>query len=1071
MSFPAASTSGAVASRQPAASTGENHIATDISSVFIFRPVATTLLAIALMLAGILAYPFLPVANMPAVEFPTMRITATRPGADPATMAASIAAPLERTLGALAGVREITSTSTTGRTRISIQFALERAMDDVARDVQAALNAAVPELPADLPSLPSVRKFNPAARPILVLAMKSKSLSTGELYDLADTLVAQRISKVRGIGDVTVSGGEQPAIRIQADPSKIASMGLSLATIRDAIANAGEPVPLGVFDGSGKRETLSINSPRLDPLDFAQAVVQSKDGKIIRLGDVASVTVGVRNDNSAGWYNAEPAIIMMVTQEPGANVIQAIAGVRDIMPEVRKLLPAGVELAILSDRAQTIRASVHDMEKTLGISILLVTLVVFLFLRRLAATLAAAIAVPLSMAGTFGAMWILGFSIDNLSLMAITIAIGFVIDDAIVMIENIHRTMATGVSGFQAALVGARQIGFTVVSISLSLIAAFIPLLFMPGIIGRVFHEFSIVIAIAILISMVVSLTVTPVICAYFLHEQKGRKETILGRAVEWVLRMTLAGYGRSLRVSLRHPWFMLALFAAVLAMTVQLYRVTPKGFFPRTDSGTLFVWFEAGADSSFTSMAPLARQAVQTVMADAAVESVATFVGSGLSVNSGRMLISLKPIEVRKIQAQAVAQRLRRQLARVGGLSTWVFPGSDIRVGARQSRSVYQFTLASADIDGLFAAARKAEARLKEVPEITEVASDLEQGGLQAKVVIDRKKAGQLGVKIKDISDALSNAFSQRQITTIYGERNQYKVVLEIPKDRRREPGDLAGLYVPGAGGVQIPLQALARVEQSVATISVDHHGSYPSVTITYDLAKDVLLDTATTAVENAIHELNLPDHIRADFAGDAKEFKQNSRNQLWLILAALVAVYLILGILYESLIHPLTIISTLPSAGLGALIALNSYKLDLSLVAFIGIIMLIGIVKKNGIMMVDFAISAERTGGLSPRDAVYEACLKRFRPILMTTLAAMCGALPLMLSTGPGSELRIPLGVTVVGGLLLSQILTLYTTPSIYLLMSRFTHSRGASRMQRLMMQDASVAAAPRPAHSAPA
>ncbi|MGE3246255.1 MAG: efflux RND transporter permease subunit, partial [Beijerinckiaceae bacterium] len=691
----------------------ETRIATDLSGLFILRPVATTLVAIAIMLSGIAAFPFLPVANMPAVEFPTMMISAARPGADPSTMAASIAAPLERALGALSGVTEITSTSTTGRTRIRIQFDLSRQLDSAARDVQAALNAAVPDLPADLPSFPTVRKFNPAARPILVLAMVSKQRTAAEIYDVADTLVAQRISQVKGIGDVTVSGGEQPAIRVRVDPARVAAMGLSLDKVRTAIVNAGTPTPLGVFDSARRRETISIDGMRLSPEEYARTIVHSDGDRVVRLGDVADVSIGVRNNYSAGWYNKQPAVILSVMKEPEANVIEAIAGVRAILPELQPLMPAGIEIVVMSDRAQAIRASVDDMEKTLLLSIVLVTLVVFLFLRRLASTLAAAISVPLSLAGTFGAMWAFGFSLDNLSLMAITIAIGFVIDDAIVMIENIHRNMEDGATRLEAAFAGARQIGFTVVSISLSLIAAFIPLLFMPGIIGRVFHEFSLVISIAILISMVVSLTVTPAMCAHLLANEDRHRRTFLDRLVETPLDWIIRGYAATLRRSLRHPWAMVALFFAVLALTVQMYRVTPKGFFPRSDSGLLFSWFESGSDASFTSMYPLAQRAADIILADPAVESVATFIGSGFAVNSGRMQIALKPIEERKIQANDVANRLRRKLAQVGGLQIYVFATSAVRVGARESKSNYQFTLWSADVDGLMKAAEKAEKRL----------------------------------------------------------------------------------------------------------------------------------------------------------------------------------------------------------------------------------------------------------------------------------------------------------------------------------------------------------------------
>ena len=1036
-------------------SQAEGELFANVSAPFVLRPIGTTLMALAIMLAGIAAWPFLPVASMPSIEFPTLMVNVGRPGADPETMASSVAAPLERTLGTIAGITEMTSQSALGRTRITIQFDLSRKIESAARDVQAALNAAITELPGDLPNLPRVTKFNPAARPILIFAMTSKNVAPSGLYDLADTLVAQRIAQVKGVGDVTVSGAEQPAIRIRADPQRLGAMGLAFDDVRAAIASANAPSPLGAFDGAGRNETLGMATQLDTAEEYRRIIVRTKNGAAVRLSDVADVQLGVRNTLNAGWFNGSPAIIINVTQEPGSNIIQAIDGVMTILPDLRRMMPEGVEIAVMSDRSQTIRASLHDLEFTLAISIALVTLVVFLFLRQIVSTLAAAVTVPLSLAGTFAAMWAAGFSIDNLSLMAITISVGFVIDDAIVMIENIHRNMERGMNRLDAALAATRQIGFTVVSITVSLIAAFIPLIFMPGIVGRMFREFSLTLCFAILISMAVSLTVTPAIAAHFSRREGERKPNLLDRAVEGLLDAMRRNYARTLDLALRFPWVVLIVFFATIGLTVHLYRVTPKGWVPADDTSLLFGWASAPDDTSFYAMVPLMQRASDIISADASVQSVAAFVGNGNTGNQGRFFINLKGAAERGGTAESVVARLRRPLSRIPGVEVNLYPMRDVRVGGRVGRSQYQFSIWSSDYTALLTASNVVERKLKSMPELVDVSTDSDQGGLQATVVIDRTVAARLGVAVRDITTVLANAFSQRQVATLYTERNQYRVVLEADPARHRDPEDLTELYVPARGGVQIPLSAVARVERGLATLSISHQGALPAITFTYDLAEGKTLDEATQAIRTAVLGLHLPDTINADFAGDAKAFRENSSNQLWLIVAALLAVYIILGVLYESLVHPLTIISTLPPAGLGALLALNLAGAELSLVALIGIIMLIGIVKKNGIMLVDFALAAERADGLTPAQSIREACMQRYRPILMTTLAALLGALPLALGTGPGSDLRRPLGITIAGGLILSQILTLYTTPVIYLLMSKLSRSGRPSRLQRIAMQ----------------
>ncbi|AVA23422.1 MULTISPECIES: efflux RND transporter permease subunit [unclassified Rhizobium] len=1021
-----------------------------LSEPFIKRPVGTTLLAIGLMILGIVSYRFLPVASLPTVDLPTIVVSASRPGADPASMAASVAAPLERHLGTIAGITQLTSVSSLGSSSIVAQFDLSRSVDGAAQDVQAALNAAATDLPGDLPTLPSFRKINPAAAPVLILALTSDNVSPSAIYDAADTVVVQRISQVDGVGGVTVSGADQPAVRVRLDPDRLSAMGLSLDSVRTAIVNANVLGPIGSIDGSNAAFSISMNGQLRTPEDYGRIIVQSGDGTAVRLSDIATVEPGVRNSRSDAWYDGKPAVLLNITKEANANVIATVDGVKALIPELQSLIPSGVHISVLSDRTTTIHTSVTDMQWTLLATICLVMAVVFVFLRRATTTFAAGVTVPLSLCGTFAAMWLFGLSIDNLSLMALAVSVGFVVDDAIVMIENIYANLETGVKPMRAALEGAKQIGFTVVSISLSLLAAFIPLFFMGGIVGRFFQTFSLTLGFTIVVSTLVSLTLTPMICGHRLRARDMEaRPGLFGRIVEGTLGAITNFYGRTLKAVLHHRVLSVLVILACVVISAYLYIKVPKGFIPQDDTGFIQGGTQAATDISYPAMVKLQQQAADMVARDPAVSGVGSSVGGGgfsSSINRGQLFISLKP-ESERVSTSEVIDRLRKQLMAIPGLSTFLFSPGDIRAGGRQSQSQYQFTLWGANYDELVDWAPKVLARLQTLPGLTDVATDRQPNGLQATVNINRDEASRLGVSIQSIDAALNNAFAQRQVSTIYTQRNQYRVVLEADPSYARDPNDISKLYVPASGGIQIPLSAVASVERTLAPLVVNHQGQYPSVTISYNLALNTTLEAANDAIQQAVLQMHLPDTLHADFAGDAASITQSSSSQPLLLLAALLTVYIVLGILYESLAHPLTIISTLPSAGLGALLALVISGTELTIIAFIGIILLIGIVKKNGIMMVDFALQGERKLGLPSEEAIYEACLKRFRPILMTTLAALMGAIPLIIATGPGAELRRPLGITIVGGLIVSQVLTLYTTPIIYLMLAKL-HSRWSTK-----------------------
>jgi multidrug efflux pump len=1020
-----------------------------LSEPFIRRPVGTTLLAIGLFLVGAVAYNFLPVASIPSVDFPSIRVSASRPGADPTIMSSTVAAPLERRLGEIAGIDQITSTSSLGTTNISLQFAIGRNIDRAARDVQAAINASLADLPTDLPTLPNFRKANPAASPVLIIALTSKTMLPSAIYDVADTVIAQRISQVPGVGEATVSGADQPAIRVQLNPGALSTAGIASDDVRNAIINANAIGPVGAFNGPVLGETLAANPQMRTAAQFRDIVIKAANGNFVKLSDVATVLDATRNSRSIAWFNKQPAVLILITKQQDANVIDTVDRVKALLPELKQWIPGGVEISILSDRTGTIRANVEDMEWTLGATAVLVMLVVFVFVRRLTPTIAAGISVPLALAGTCAMMWVAGFSINNLSLMALAVSVGFVVDDAIVMIENMYRNLEEGMKPYQAALLGAKQIGFTVLSISISLVAAFTPLIFMEGIIGRLFREFSLTLTFAILVSMVVSLTVTPMICAHYIKSTISPDATWFDRLVEGSLSRIVRFYERTLRVVLRLPIWTMLVFIATIAVTVTLYIKIPKGYFPTDDSGLVIGATRASPDVSFQAMLVLQQKVADIVMADPAVAGIGSSLGSSSGFggsNTGRMFISLKDLDQRGgLTTTQVIDRLRRNLGAVPGIRLFMFAAQDLRAGGRQSDSNYQYTLISSDLNLLSKWAPIVAKKFESVEGITDVSSDREATGLALNLSIDRKTAASLGVQVQDIDNALNNAFSQRQISTIYTQRNQYKIILEVDSRLQGDPSALDKIYVAGAGDAQVPLSAVVKMERGLSPLSVYHQASFPSNTISFNVPDGVPLQIATDNILRAVEELHMPEGIRGEFAGNAADSQKTANRQPLLILGALIAVYIVLGVLYESLAHPLTIISTLPSAGLGALLALQLTNTPLTVIAFIGIILLIGIVKKNGIMIVDFALEGERHRGLGSEEAIFEACIARFRPILMTTMAALLAAVPLVLATGPGTELRRPLGITIIGGLIVSQILTLYTTPVIYLLIDRL---RGRER-----------------------